>query len=157
MNFHGLSYEKASLYGLPHIGARYRRSGCKWKRNGARSYERTQEWCCICGRPATNCHHVVPISYGEVFELSTPNGDWALRSPLFALCGSGTTGCHNGFHGGAWLKARWVWDSPEYEREWWDGVLLARYAPHHPALYCYGQWVIENRKSGIAIVHRERY
>lgn len=157
IELHGLSYEKAMLYGMPHIGARYTHNGQKWKRNGARRYERTQEWCAICGRPSNNCHHVVPISNGAVFELCTPRGNFPLRSPLFAVCGSGTTGCHSGFHGGAWLKARWLWDSPAYGEAWCNGELLARFAPHHPALYCYGQWEIENRKTGLVIAHRERY
>ncbi len=157
IELHGLSFEKAILYGLPHIGARYARSGQKWERSGARRHERTQEWCAVCGRPSENCHHVVPVSNGAVFELCTPNGTFPLRSPLFAVCGSGTTGCHNGFHGGAWLKARWVWDLPEHREAWCSGELLSRFAPHHPALYCYGRWEIENRKTGLVVAHRERY
>ena len=157
MSFHGFSREKAMLYGLPHIGAHYAHGGRKWSRSGARRYERTQEWCAICGRPATNCHHVVPVSNGAVFELDTPRGTFPLRSPLFAVCGSGTTGCHNGFHGGAFLKARWLWDSPEFEDAWWSGEIISRFAPHHPAIYCYGQWEIENTRTGLVIAHRERY
>ncbi len=155
MNLNGLSYEKASLYGLPHIGARYTRDGAKWAKNGARNYEKTQTFCFICGCAATNCHHVVPLSYGQVFELKTPRGTYPLRSPLFALCGSGTTGCHNGFHGGARYKAKWVWDDPEYEQMWWSGELLSQYPPHHPSLYHYGCWQIEDRKTGTTITHRE--
>ncbi|MCI6274408.1 MAG: hypothetical protein MR874_06825 [Coriobacteriaceae bacterium] len=155
MNLHGLSREKAMLYGLPHIGAHYTHNGRKWKKSGARKYERTQEWCFVCGRPARNCHHVVPISNGQVFELDTPNGSWPLRSPLFALCGSGTTGCHGGFHARR-LTARWAWDEPEFEDMWWDGELLSRYPPHSPALYCYGRWEIEDRETGRIITIRER-
>ncbi len=154
MNLHGLSRDKAMLYGLPHIGARYTRTGRKWRSDGARKYERTQEWCWICGQRATNCHHVVPVSNGAVFELDSPSGDFPLRSPLFALCGSGTTGCHAKFHAGL-LKARWAWDMPEFERAWESGELLARYTPHHPALYCYGQWEVED-ESGLVIAYRER-
>ena len=157
MNYHGLSRDKAMLYGLPHIGARYTHVGPKWKRDGSRKYERLQDWCFICGCPATNCHHVVPVSNGLVFELETPRGNFPLRSPLFAVCGSGTTGCHNGFHGGAFLKARWRWDAPEFEDAWWNGEIISRFAPHHPGIYCYGQWEIENTKTGLVIAHRERY
>lgn len=157
IGLNGLSYDKATLYGLPHIGARYAHGGSKRSRLSAKRYERTQGWCCICGRPSESCHHVVPLSSGAAFELRTTNGSFLLRSPLFAVCGSGTSGCHNGFHGGAWLKARWVWDSPEYEEAWCSGELLSSLAPHHPALYCYGQWEIENTKTGLAIAHRERY
>lgn len=157
MELHGLSYDKAMLYGMPHIGARYTRTGFRWKTSGARNYERTQEWCAICGKPAENCHHVVPLSCGDTFVHETHNGTHLLRSPLFAVCGSGTTGCHNGFHGGAWLKARWVWDAPEFEDAWVSGELLRRFPPHHHALYCYGQWEIENKQTGLVIAHRERY
>lgn len=156
MNLHGLSRDKAMLYGLPHIGARYKHDGTKWRRDGARKYERTQDWCAVCGRRSTNCHHVVPISNGQVFELETPNGSFPLRSPLFAVCGSGTMGCHGMLHSGT-LKARWIWDLPEYEEAWESGELLRRFAPHHTALYCYGQWEIENTKTGLVIAHRERY
>lgn len=145
----GLPAGVAELYGKPHVGARYTGAG-------KRDYERSQGWCCICGRPAQSCHHVVPRGKGEVFELVAPNGTWGLRSPLFALCGSGTTGCHDGFHGGARYVARWVWDAAEFERQWWDGELLGRHPPHDPALYLYGRWEIEDIKTGRAIAIRER-
>ena len=103
----GLSIERAELYGKPHVGAHYTK--------GTR-YERTQARCCVCGGNATNCHHVIPRGRGQEFALQTPNGLWLLKSPLFAVCGSGTTGCHNGFHGGAFLKAKWVWKSPGVPR-----------------------------------------
>lgn len=155
MNLHGISIEKAALYGLPHIGARYAQEGKKWSRSGARRYEKTCDFCFICGRPSTNCHHVVPLSCGQVFELETPRGTFPLRSPLFALCGSGTTGCHNGFHGAARFKAAWSWDDPEFERAWWDGRLLSQYPPHSPQLYNYGAWLIEDRFTHQLITHRE--
>ena len=49
-------------------------------------YELTAERCGICGRQATNCHHLVPRRCGD-FALVTPRGTWRLRSPLIALCG----------------------------------------------------------------------
>ena len=97
----GWPKERAELYGKPHLGARY---------TGKRSYELLQDRCCVCGRRAQSCHHVAHRSWGLEFELVTPNGTWSLRSPLFALCGSGTTGCHGGFHTGL-LSAEWRWDS----------------------------------------------
>lgn len=145
----GHSLERAELYGKPHVGARY--TG-----KGARDYERTQEWCCICGRPAMSCHHVIPRGRGERFNLVTPNGTWSLRSPLFALCGSGTTGCHDGFHGAARFVPRWVWDNIQFEQQWWDGLLLKLFPPHHPGLYDYGRWEIEDRDTGRTITIRER-
>ena len=63
-----------------------------------------------------SCHHVAHRSLGLEFELVTPNGTWSLRSPLFALCGSGTTGCHGQFHGGAGLRAEWRWRHPRCTR-----------------------------------------
>lgn len=142
----GLSLDKAELYGKPHIGAHY---------TGRKGYERTQDYCCICGKPAQSCHHVIPLSRGKVFQLQTPKGSWFLRSPLFALCGTGTTGCHNDFHGGARYIPRWVWDSEEFKRRWWSGSLLSKHTPHSPALYWYGHWEILDRKTGNVITIRE--
>lgn len=75
----------------------------------------------------------------------TPRGTWDLRSPLFCLCGSGTTGCHGKFHGGARLKAEWKWRSTAYEEAWWNGELLQTYGPHSPGLYEYGYWLVTDR------------
>ena len=85
------------------------------------------------------------------FALVTPRGTWRLRSPLIALCGSGTTGCHDGFHGGARYRPEWVWDEPEFEEAWWDGTLLCEHEPHDPALYGYGHWAIADTKTGRTI------
>lgn len=137
---------RKAMYGLPHIGARY----------VGKKYERTQEWCCVCGKPATNCHHIVPRGYGEVFETYTPHGTFQLKSPLLALCGSGTTGCHGRFHNGE-LAAVWSWDKPEFANAWETGELLERFAPHHRALYCYGQWEIKDKTTGKTIAYREEY
>lgn len=145
---HGLSLERAELYGKPHVGARY--TGL-----GARKYERTQDTCCICGKPAASCHHVIPLSHEERFTLATERGAWNLRSPLFALCGSGTTGCHNTFHGGARYVARWIWDKPTYERDWWDGTVLENYLPHSRDLYLYGYWAIEDKETDTTIEIRD--
>lgn len=84
----GWSKERAELYGKPHLGARYTHDT---------AYEPTQARCAVCGRRASNCHHVARRSWGKTFRLVTLNGVWELRSPLFALCGSGTTGCHGKF------------------------------------------------------------
>ena len=145
-----LSREKADLYGLPHIGARY--TG----RHGAKRYERLQEWCFVCGRPSTCCHHLVPLSNGASYLKKTPLGTFELRSPLFCLCGSGTTGCHDGFHGGAWLKAWWKWDEPGNAEKWDTGLLLCEYGPNSDWLYDYGCWLIQDRKNGRITAYRER-
>lgn len=140
----GMSRERAELYGKPHIGCRYL---------GSR-YELTRPRCIVCGRPASNCHHVAHRSWGRTFRLETPNGSWELLSPLFALCGSGTTGCHGGFHGGARLTAEWRWRSEESERMWWSGELLQGYRPHDPGLFRHGYWAIKSN-DGTEII-RER-
>ena len=93
---------------------------------------------------AGSVHHVARRSWGEAFRLVTPRGTWDLRSPLFCLCGSGTTGCHGGFHDGG-LRAEWSWRSSVYEEAWWSGVLLREYGPHHPGLYEFGRWLITDR------------
>lgn len=131
----GMAKDRAELYGKPHLRARYTRGG---------SYEALQQRCAVCGRRAGSCHHVARRSWGRSFRLVTPNGTWDLRSPLFALCGSGTTGCHGGFHDGG-LRAEWSWRSSVYEEAWWSGELLREYGPHHPGLYEYGYWLITDR------------
>nr|WP_314638701.1 hypothetical protein [uncultured Olsenella sp.] len=143
----GLPIERAELYGKPHVGAAY---------VGSR-YERTTDRCVICGRPAESCHHVAHRSWGQAFRLVARNGAWSLRSPLLALCGDGTRGCHDGFHGGARFFPRWEWDEERYRAQWWDGLLLARMHPHDPELYLYGRWVIEDRGTGMEIEIREAY
>lgn len=132
----GLSYEVAELYGKPHLGAVY-------VGNKATKYRPTTQQCSVCLlRPAVNCHHVAPRSKGHFFHLVTPKGTWDLRSALFTLCGTGTTGCHGRFHNGD-LRARWHWKEPEYADAWWSGDLLAKYGPHNPELYRFGCWAIE--------------
>jgi len=145
----GLSYDVAECYGKPHIRAYYEGKGVKTHRreNGA--------FCVICGKPATNAHHNPPISKGDVFLLMTKWGQFVLKPSLIAVCGSGTTGCHNGFHGGARYKARWVWDSDEFARMWWEGEFLKRMAPHSKALYRYGKWAISDSVSGAVREFRE--
>ena len=144
----GVSYEVAECYGKPHIGAFYSGSGVK-------SHKREEgAICAVCGRPATNAHHNPQLSKGDIFLLITKWGRFALKPALIAVCGSGTTGCHNGFHGGARFKARWVWDSDEYAEMWWEGEFLKRMRPHSKELYLYGKWVIEDRVTGAVIEHR---
>lgn len=49
-------------------------------------------YCVVCGKPATNKHHVIEKSDGELVE------GVKIRRPLVRLCGSGTTGCHGKVH-----------------------------------------------------------
>ena len=103
-------------------------------------------------RPGARCAEGAPPTAttspagrgGKTFRLVTPNGVWELRSPLFALCGSGTTGCHGKFHDGG-LRAEWVWRTGAAEEAWWSGTLLREYPPHSPDLYMFGYWAITDR------------
>ena len=130
----GLSRETAERFGKPHVSAFYAASSVSSNRlaEGAS--------CAICDRPATNSHHEPPRSKGA-FALPTPKGVFVLKPALIALCGSGTTGCHGAVHSGI-FRIRWVWDSEEAERAWWDGSILSKSAPHDPALYGFGHWEI---------------
>lgn len=137
-----MSIPRAMLYGMPHIG-------CEYLGSTARRYRLTQDFCAVCGGRATNCHHIVPIGRGEYLEA--PDGQ-RLRSPLIALCGTGTTGCHGKFHAGL-IKARWVWEEG-CEELWRSGVLLMELEPHDRLLYAYGWWEIET-PDGTTVI-RER-
>lgn len=138
----GLPYNIAECYGKPHIG-------CYYESDNVKSHKRMENAiCCCCGTLATNAHHNPPLSRGRSFNLYTPTGIHALKPALFALCGSGTTGCHNGFHGGARYKAEWIWLSDEYAEMWWNGELLKKYAPHSKELYGFGYWRITDKKRG---------
>ncbi len=148
----GLSVEVASKFGMPHIHCHYRFDDTDSNRldDGAR--------CAICGRVATNSHHEPPKGLGggnRQFALQTPMGLFILKPALIALCGSGTTGCHNGFHGGARFSAQWVWERPEYGEMWWQGYWLSHgIAPHDNALYEMGHWEISDVKKKTIITYR---
>lgn len=134
----GLSYRVAELYGKPHIQAHYKNANVK-------SNTLDEDACCvICGARATNSHHTPPLSKGRTFLLRTYWGQFILKPALFAVCGSGTTGCHNDFHGGARYRPEWVWYEDEYAEMWWDGTFLRRHAPHGDWLYNYGFWRIHD-------------
>ncbi len=138
----GLPYEIAECYGKPHIG-------CYYASDSVKSHKRKDGVHCLCcGMPATNAHHNPPLSRGHSFSLVTSKEIYVLKPALFALCGSGTTGCHNGFHGGARYKAEWIWLSDEYAEMWWNGELLDTCAPHSKELYCFGYWRITDKLRG---------
>lgn len=138
----GLSLDVAELYGKPHIGAHYEGKSVK-------SHKRDDDSAClICGKAVRSVHHVPPLSKGHEFTLRTPNGVFELRPSLFALCGSGTTGCHNDFHGGARFVPEWVWHTDADAEAWWRGEILRRFKPHSPMLYAFGFWRIHDRKTG---------
>lgn len=148
----GLPIEEAQKFGMPHIG-------CFYEGESVKSHRREEgAACCVCGASASNAHHDPPLGMGgknRSFLLETPMGKHVLKPALFAVCGSGTTGCHDGFHGGSRYKARWVWESPEYGELWWSGYWLSHgIDPHSPVLYELGHWEISDGKTGKTIVHR---
>lgn len=140
---HGLDYRTAELMGKPHIGAFFARDDAKSNRlcEDAR--------CVVCGRGAANSHHVVPLSKLRSWDLKTPLGIFVLKSPLFAVCGSGTTGCHDGFHGGARYRAAWVWDTEKDMDDWWSGWTLAHgFTCNDERLFRQGRYVISDLMAG---------
>ncbi len=144
----GLSVDWAECYGKPHVN-------CLYMTDGVKSHRIMRGSRCICGDPATNAHHCPPLSKGRSFLLCTPAGTHALKPSLFALCGSGTTGCHGHMHDGRY-RIRWEWDDDEFARSWWDGTLLGLMPPHSPELYRLGRWVVEDRRADIWIEIRDR-
>lgn len=132
----GVSFETASLYGMPHYGAYYAGNGI----NTNKLYPSTL--CACCRRLATNSHHEPPKGKGHAFVLH----GHVLKPALIALCGSGTTGCHGRRHSGK-LRIRWAWKNETYERLWWDGTFLrSGFVSNDPRLYRYGKWVFECQK-----------
>ena len=135
----GLSYDKAHLYGMPHIG-------CKYGSEDINDTEFDGDYmrCACCGRTnwVHNRHHEPPKSNGS-FLLVTPKGKFTLLPALIDLCGSGSMGCHGLRHNNE-LEIRWEWDSDEYAEMWWDGTFLSKgLAPHGEWLYGHGRYVFD--------------
>ena len=147
----GLSYETASLYGMPHIGCKYLRDDI----NATAWEDRYVRRCAVCGKVngQHSRHHEPPKGKGS-FVLKTPMGKFVLKPALIDLCGSGTTGCHGKRHNRE-LAIRWEWDSEEYEEQWWSGYFLSRqlHEPHGKWLYWYGRYVFS--VDGKTWEHRE--
>lgn len=136
----GLSYPKASLYGMPHIGCRY------WREDmAATKFDSEPHRCACCGKVGGvhNRHHEPPRSNGT-FLLETPRGKFVLFPALIDLCGSGTTGCHGLRHNGG-LKIAWEWYDDGSAEDWWDGTFLSMpyHPPHGEWLWRHGRYVFE--------------
>lgn len=162
-----ISRQVALNYGMPHIGCCYTRDDV----TATAFLENEEGWtpCAICGRQATNRHHLPPRSTSRCTDekgrkrpgsllLHTDYGRFVLKPALIALCGSGTTGCHGHVHRRDY-EIHWEFDTPEYEELWlsgWflahgidgyseteDGLLVANaLVPHSKELYKVGRWVI---------------
>ena len=135
---HGVPYPVAECYGKPHIL-------CGYVGKGVNNTELADgATCACCGRPASNAHHWPPKRTSPVFHLH----GIALRPALIAVCGTGTTGCHNGWHGGNRFKALWRWDCDELAEEWWEGPMICGLEPHDPMLYRFGCWEVYDMEMG---------
>ena len=135
----GLSVRVAELMGKPHIGCHYEREDYRSHKldEGAR--------CALCGRKATDAHHIVPRSKARGFTVNTPIGKFVVMTPLFALCRS----CHNDFHAGARYEVSWEWKDEQYKEEWWNGHTLAHICwPHFDFLWQEGRYVLRDKKTG---------
>lgn len=134
----GLTFEAASLFGMPNLGAVYLREDMS-----ATSMRESR--CACCGTRSSHgwsVHHEPPRSKGT-FLLCTEWGRFVLLPALIVLCGSGTTGCHGKRHNGQ-LRIRWEWDLDEYAEKWWSGWILSHFcAPHSPRLFELGRYVFE--------------
>lgn len=147
----GWSYEKAVNMGMPHA---------------------LSSRCILCGKPFCSMgfhseHHITPKGQGgrnkTMTLLSLSLKEHRLESALVFLCGSGTTGCHCGFHGtpvdGCTYSMGWVWDDALVESQWWRGLLLdnGQMQPHDPILWGAGHYeIIEKRWMG-GILHKRVY
>ena len=61
----------------------------------APSIDNIEKRCAICGKPATDKHHIVPRSAGKLFDQYGHE----LKNPTVRLCGHGnTSGCHGLAH-----------------------------------------------------------
>ena len=133
----GLSVQTADKYGKPCVGAYYAGRGIRTNRleEGA--------CCCICGARATNSHHEPPVGMGGGRGAFRLHGH-EMRPALFALCGSGTTGCHGAVHSGRY-RIRWQWDTEKDAAEWWAGDMPDAMYQGGEELYWHGEWVITDR------------
>ena len=137
----GLSLPAAESYGKPHVG-------CLYGRDDVRSLvldRRDGPVCCaVCGRLARNAHHE-PAGRRHLL-MRTKMGAHVLKPAGFALCGSGTTGCHGRRHSGL-IRIEWRWDRDDYAEAWWTGTMLLEIDPHSKALYAFGRWVVTEGES----------
>ena len=132
----GISMDKATQYGAPHVGGFYSGEGVNTHKlkEGAR--------CAVCGRRATNVHHEPQKGTSPYWGMQTDWGVFLLKPALIALCGSGTTGCHGDVHAGR-VKLRWEWADDETAERWFTGDLLAHgYEPHDEHFREMGRWTV---------------
>lgn len=134
-----MNINREMLYGLPHLD-------CRYTGESVNSHKLNDDAMCVCcGLPATNAHHYPPKGTAPTRKRH----GFILKPALFAVCGSGTLGCHNDWHGGARYVADWGWDEPQFKDQWESGELLERYGPHSMELYKLGCWTIYDKRTGL--------
>lgn len=144
---HGFTLQDAECFGKPHLGAKYTdKEGTSLTR-----YARFSNLCAVCGRDPLNTHHQ---PRREFFTLRANGREWRLRPALFAVCGTGTFGCHGKIEHNQ-IRVRWEWDSEENAEKWWSGELLEQFGPHSLELYRFGCWVF-TLPDGTELHRRER-
>lgn len=100
--------------------------------------------CCVCGKPATNHHHVVPKGKG--------GSKYASLIPTVPLCGNGNmSGCHGLAHKkrlhlnysdyAGWVG--YISDEPMSDEKAWE----QHYGSYHRLPYQGEQWETYGRKS----------
>lgn len=135
----GVSINRLELMGKPHIGAHYEREDYRTNRldEGAR--------CVICGRIATDSHHLVPRSVLRGYTVDTPLGRFVTMSPLFALCRT----CHKDIHDRGRYNFEWRWTKKQYVDEWHNGHTLAHVCrPGSDFLFQEGYYLMTDKLTG---------
>lgn len=120
LQLRGMPYDRASLMGTPHILLE----------------QDDQRVCAICGKRATDKHHMSPKGRGNKFLTI---GTEKLESALIDLC----HGCHMLFHSPKLYAIEWQWDDDSIQEQWWSGELFNQnLKPHDPILFAFGRYVI---------------
>ena len=141
---HGMSIDKARLFGMPHVGCHYANLSVNSHKldRGAR--------CAVCGQIARHAHHEPQKGMGGTrgFLLH----EFALRPALLALCPQ----CHHDRHFSD-LSFTWLWEDDESEAEWASGKLLRDgFGPGSEELFSLGYWVVLRNHKPIGRIKGQR-
>ncbi len=122
--------------------------------------------CIICGKFLAGIphsqHHMTPKGMGGANKIMTiksasSHKTYKMDSSKISLCGSGTTGCHNDFHGGARLRITWEWASRPLMRMWFDGLFLdSGFIAHDKRLWEMGCYAVYERQLIQGRLHERR-
>lgn len=97
---------------------------------GKPDVDNDERLCAVCGRPATNLHHIVRRGAGRWIADGKE-----VRKPLVRLCGDGNlNGCHGMAHANR-LHFRW-----NGERDRWEFRIFPEPIAYHDALRAEGWW-----------------